>query len=78
MQALDIYGGKVTELLTVEELEPKYIEEWLENIERMRALKIQDFIAADLIKKVEQKIPGYIKKCLENVEKCKHLIFKTL
>ena len=39
----------------------------------MRALKIQDFIAADLIKKVEQKIPGYIKKCLENVEKMQAL-----
>ena len=78
MQALDIYGGKVTELLTVEELEPKYIEEWLENIERMRALKIQDFIAADLIKKVEQKIPGYIKKCLENVEKMQALNIQDL
>ena len=39
----------------------------------MQALNIQDLIAVDLIKKVEQKVPGYIKKCLENVEKMQAL-----
>ena len=69
----NIFLDEAELIKTVEEKEPGYIKELLENLEKMKALEIYDAAAVELIKTVEEKEPGYIKECLENVEKMKAL-----
>ena len=68
MEALGINKYSAVELIkTVEEKEPGYIKECLENVNKMIAFGIYDDRAVDLIKTVGD--PEYIKECLENVNK---------
>ena len=69
----NIFLDEAELIKTVEEKEPGYIKELLENLEKMKALEIYDAAAVELIKTVEEKEPGYIKELLENVEKMKAL-----
>ena len=69
----NIFLDEAELIKTVEEKEPGYIKELLENLEKMKALEIYAAAAVELIKTVEEKEPGYIKELLENVEKMKAL-----
>ena len=69
----NIFLDEAELIKTVEEKEPGYIKELLENLEKMKALEIYPAAAVELIKTVEEKEPGYIKELLENVEKMKAL-----
>ena len=63
----NIFLDEAELIKTVEEKEPGYIKELLENVEKMKALKIYVNRVVELIKTVGD--PEYIKECLENVEK---------
>ena len=65
----NIFLDEAELIKTVEEKEPGYIKELLENVEKMKALKIYVNRVVELIKTVGD--PEYIKECLENVEKMK-------
>ena len=69
----NIFLDEAELIKTVEEKEPGYIKELLENLEKMKALEIYPAAAVELIKTVEEKEPGYIKELLENLEKMKAL-----